>query len=142
MLNLRNSITNRAKMKRWRRGQRSIVLATILLSILITLVFQELTMTARAQNSPPLFPSPRQFVFPPAPPYSPIQPSPTPQPTPPGPPGPSTLNKEKGVVNPRTGEFLPGTFGGVIDLKTGVVWPKVEDGYRNPKTGEIIPKME
>ena len=82
------------------------------------------------------------FVFPPAPPYSPIQPGPTPQPAPPAPPGPSTLTKEKGVVNPRTGEFLPGTFGGVIDPKTGVVWPKVEGGYHNPKTGEIIPKTE
>ncbi len=132
-------------MRRWMGEKRFIVLATITVSVLMTLVFQifqGLAGLTMAQNSPSLFPSPRQFVFPPAPPYSPIQPGPTPQPAPAAPPGPSTLTKEKGVVNPRTGEFLPGTFGGVIDPKTGVVWPKVEGGYHNPMTGEIIPKTE
>jgi hypothetical protein len=129
-------------MKRCLSSKRSMVLATITLSLVIMLAFQDLTMLARAQNSPFVFPSPRQFVIPPAPPYSPIQPGPTPQPARPAPPGPSTITKEKGVVNPRTGEFLPGTFGGVIDPETGFVWPKVEGGYRNPMTGEIIPNTE
>jgi len=129
-------------MRRWMGGKRFIVLATITVSVLMTLLFQELTGLAMAQNSPPFLPSPRQFVLPPVPPYSPIQPGPTPQPAPPAPPGPSTITKEKGIVNPRTGEFLPGTFGGVIDPKTGAVWPKVGGGYINPQTGEIIPKKE
>jgi len=132
-------------MRRWRRKKRFILLATITVSVLITLVFhifQGLSGLAMAQNSPPFLPSPGQLVFPPAPPYSPIQPGPTPQPAPPAPPSPSTITKEKGVVNPRTGEFLPGTLGGVMDPKTGTVWPKVEGGYRNPETGEVIPKTE
>jgi hypothetical protein len=49
---------------------------------------------------------------------------------------------EKGVVNPRTGEFYQGTIGGIINPKTGEVLPKVEGGYVNPKTGEFLPAQK
>lgn len=47
---------------------------------------------------------------------------------------------EKGVTDPRTGEFYPGARGGVIHPRTGEFLPKVDGGYLNPKTGEVIPK--
>jgi hypothetical protein len=49
---------------------------------------------------------------------------------------------EKGVVNLRTGELYPGTFGGVLNPRTGEVLPKVEGGYVNPKTGEFLPAQK
>ena len=49
---------------------------------------------------------------------------------------------EKGVVNPRTGEFYPGIIGGVVNPKTGEILPKVEGGYVNPKTGEVLPAQK
>ena len=74
----------------------------------------------------------------PAPPaYTPIPPGTLPAPAKPAAP---IQEKERGTVNPRTGEFYPGTYGGVIDPKIGVVLPKVEGGYQNPLTGEIIPQ--
>ena len=89
------------------------------------------------------FPSMPPRSFPPTP-SSPGPPAYTPIP-PAGPPpaakgGPAALEREKGTVNPRTGEFYQGTFGGVIDPKTGVVLPKVGGGYLNPQTGETIPQ--
>jgi hypothetical protein len=87
------------------------------------------------------FPSMPGRSFPPAPAsppaYTPIPPQPLP---PPATAGPSALEKEKGTLNPRTGEFYPGTIGGVIDPRTGVVLPKVGGGYLNPQTGETIPQ--
>jgi hypothetical protein len=53
--------------------------------------------------------------------------------------GPSTNHTEKGAINPRTGEFYPGAFGGVINPRRGVFLPKVHGGYYNPETGETIP---
>jgi len=65
---------------------------------------------------------------PPSPPARPeITPAPIPQP-------------EKGVVNPRTGEYYPPVPGGVINPKSGEVLPKVNGGYINPKTGEFFPE--
>jgi hypothetical protein len=69
--------------------------------------------------------------------YTPIPPGMLPGPAKPA---PSIQEKERGTVNPRTGEFYPGTYGGVIDPKTGLVFPKVEGGYQNPQTGETIPQ--
>jgi hypothetical protein len=89
------------------------------------------------------FPSMPPRSFPPAPAtpgppaYTPIPPQTIP---PPATGGSPTLEKEKGTVNSRTGEFYPGTYGGVIDPRTGVVLPKVGGGYQNPQTGETIPQ--
>lgn len=107
-----------------------------------------LPMVITAQNYAPTLPSLPPHFYPPTPSspgppsYKPISPSPPAQAAPPAPHGPSTLNKEKGVINPRTGEFFPGAFGGVINPKTGVFLPKVDGGYQNPETGEVIPKKE
>jgi hypothetical protein len=86
---------------------------------------------------PRSFPSTPSLPGPPA--YKPIPPMTVP---PPAGGGAPTLEKEKGTVNPRTGEFYPGTYGGVIDPQTGVVLPKVGGGYLNPQTGETIPKNQ
>jgi hypothetical protein len=106
-------------------------------------VLMILLLAGRATVFPQSYPSmPPQHY--PATPSSPGPPAYTPIPpgTLPGPakPAPSMQEKERGTVNPRTGEFYPGTYGGVIDPKTGVVLPKVEGGYQNPQTGETIPQ--
>lgn len=92
-----------------------------------------------AQAFPPMLPQhyPPTPSSPAPPAYTPIPPGRLPAPAQPTTP---TGEKEKGVVNPRTGEFYPGTHGGVMDPKTGVVLPKVEGGYQNPQTGETIPQ--
>ncbi len=97
---------------------------------------ENITLAQTFPSMPPQhYPATPSSPGPPA--YTPIPPG-----TLPGPakPAPSMQEKERGTVNPRTGEFYPGTFGGVIDPKTGVVLPKVEGGYQNPQTGEIIPQ--
>jgi hypothetical protein len=82
---------------------------------------------------------PRQ-LFPPTPPalkppsYSPV--APPPLPTDRGAPP----EHERGVIDPRTGDFLPAVKGGVTNPRTGDFFPKVEGGYLNPKTGEVIPR--
>jgi len=86
-----------------------------------------------------IFNDPRQ-LFPPTPPalrppaYSPVVPPPPPKDraTPP--------DQEKGVIDPRTGDFFPGVKGGVTNPRTGDFLPKVDGGYLNPKTGEVIPR--
>lgn len=84
---------------------------------------------------------PRQ-LFPPTPPalkppsYSPVAPPPPPPPKDRG--APTDL--EKGVTDPRTGDFFPGAKGGVTNPRTGDFLPKVDGGYLNPKTGEVIPR--
>ena len=110
-------------------------------AIAIVLIFlladgENITLAQTFPSMPPQhYPATPSSPGPPA--YTPIPPG-----TLPGPakPAPSKQEKERGTVNPRTGEFYPGTFGGVIDPKTGVVLPKVEGGYQNPQTGEIIPQ--
>jgi hypothetical protein len=90
--------------------------------------------------------SPQNYPFSPSSPgppaYTPISPSVPAQPPPPNPPGPSTNTIEKGTVDPQTGNFLPGTIGGVVNPRTGEVMPKVPGGYINPETGRVIPKQE
>jgi hypothetical protein len=93
---------------------------------------------ARAQTFPS---SPPQF-FPPTPTGPPAYTPIPPQQAPPVQQAPSPGQREKGVINPRTGEFYPGTEGGVINPQTGVVLPKVGGGYLNPQTGEVIPQKE
>jgi hypothetical protein len=109
-----------------------------LASIFVLLLAQGKTMVF-AQSFPSMppqhYPSTPTSPGPPA--YTPLPPGTLPAPVQPAPP---TGEKERGVVNPRTGEFYPGTHGGVIDPKTGVVLPKVEGGYQNPQTGETIPQ--
>ena len=88
---------------------------------------------------------PRQ-LFPPTPPALNPPPS-SPTPVPPAPPLPPKAQKgpadlEKGVINPRTGEFFPGAQGGVINPRTGDFLPRVDGGYLNPKTGEVIPRVQ
>jgi hypothetical protein len=68
--------------------------------------------------------------------------APVPQPVVPAPPSiqaPTGAGQEKGVVNPRTGDFYPGVLGGVMNPRTGDILPKVEGGYLNPRTGEVVP---
>ena len=109
-----------------------------LASISVLLLVQGRTMVF-AQTFPSMppqhYPTTPSSPGPPA--YTPIPPGTIP---PPAQSAPPTREKEKGAVNPRTGEFFPGTYGGVVDPKTGVVLPKVEGGYQNPQTGEIIPQ--
>jgi hypothetical protein len=109
-----------------------------LVSIFVLLLVHGETMVF-AQSFPSMppqhYPSTPSSPGPPA--YTPLPPGTLPAPAQPVPP---TREKEKGVVNPRTGEFYPGTYGGVVDPKTGVVLPKVEGGYQNPQTGETIPQ--
>jgi hypothetical protein len=113
-------------------------LGLTLASILFLLVVQGKTMVF-AQVFPSLppqhYPSTPSSPGPPA--YTPLPPGTVPAPAQPA---PTHQEKEKGVVNPRTGEFYPGTYGGVVNPQTGVVLPKVEGGYQNPQTGEIIPQ--
>jgi hypothetical protein len=108
------------------------------MAVLIFLLAQGKTMIY-AQSFPSMppqqYPPTPSSPGPPA--YTPIPPGGLPAPAKPTSP---TQEKERGIVNPRTGEFYPGTYGGVIDPKTGVVLPKVEGGYQNPQTGETIPQ--
>ncbi len=119
-------------------NQMNWVLKKIRLTVIAVLII--LLAQGKAIIFAQSFPSMPPQQYPPTP-SSPGPPSYTP--IPPGtlpPPAAPTREKEKGVVNPRTGEFYPGTYGGVIDPKTGVVLPKVEGGYQNPQTGETIPQ--
>ena len=71
---------------------------------------------------------------------TPLSPLPTPAPTPaPTPQTPSTVRPEKGVIDPRSGDFYPGVFGGAINPKTGDFLPKTGGGFINPRTGEFFP---
>ncbi len=88
---------------------------------------------ASLPSSPPPFYPPVVTAPQPAPPV--IAPS-----VPAKPAVPSGNGLERGVTNPRTGEFYPGAIGGVINPRTGVFLPKVEGGYFNPETGDVIPK--
>ena len=79
--------------------------------------------------------------------YPPVVTGPPPIPPPANPPSlpakpaaPSGNGLERGITNPRTGEFYPGAIGGVINPRTGVFLPKVEGGYFNPETGDVVPK--
>jgi len=84
--------------------------------------------------TPPLVINPERSVpKAPSPPAAPPTPSVKP---------PAGNIPEKGIVNPRKGEFYPGTIGGVVNPKTGEVLPKVEGGYVDPKTGEILPAQK
>ncbi len=74
----------------------------------------------------------------PAPPQSVPLPQPA-VPTTPSGQSPATKGQEKGVIDPRTGQFFPGVMGGVMNPRTGDILPKVEGGYLNPRTGEVIP---
>jgi hypothetical protein len=49
-------------------------------------------------------------------------------------------NDERGVVNPRTGEYLPPSGRGVVNPRTGDYYFPAGNGYFNPKTGEFIPE--
>ncbi len=121
-----------------RDEEMAIKIGLALASILLLLLLQGKIMVF-AQSFPSMppqhYPSGPSSPGPPA--YTPIPPGTLPAPAQPA---PSAQEKEKGVVNPRTGEFYPGTYGGVVDPRTGVVLPKVEGGYQNPQTGETIPQ--
>ena len=117
---------SRGKMKRWE------AICFILLGI--SLGGDSLSF---AQGGMIKGPVPPLSITPPAP-----KPVPLPQPVAPAPPSvqpPGTTGQEKGVVNPRTGEFYPGVLGGVMNPQTGDILPKVEGGYLNPRTGDVIP---
>jgi hypothetical protein len=76
----------------------------------------------------------------PAPPLQPAQPPSSPSPLfVPNPGGHSTMAPEKGTYDPRTGDFYPGSFGGVTNPRTGSFYPKVDGGYLNTDTGNLIP---
>jgi len=121
-----------------RDGKMVMKIGLTIASILFFLLMHGKSMVfAQAFPSmpPQHYPSTPSSPGPPA--YTPLPPGTLPAPAQPAPPA---REKEKGAVNPRTGEFYPGTYGGVIDPKTGVVLPKVEGGYQNPQTGETIPQ--
>ena len=47
----------------------------------------------------------------------------------------------QGAIDPRTGEFYPGTGGGgLINPRTGEVYPGTAGGWINPGTGEFYPR--
>ena len=108
----------------------------IIISLIGLLILRLFTPAEAASlpSSPPPFYPPVVTVPQPAPPPA-IPPS-----LPAKPATPSRNEPEKGITNPRTGEFYPGVVGGVINPRTGVFLPKVEGGYFNPETGDTIPK--
>lgn len=58
-------------------------------------------------------------------------------------PPPSDLRRpeeSRGVINPKTGEYLQPSGKGVINPRTGDYYFPSGNGYFNPKTGEFIPK--
>jgi len=107
----------------------------IIISLMGLLILRPFTAADAASlpSSPPPFYPPVVTAPQPVPPVNP--------PSVPGKPvSPSRNEPEKGVTNPRTGEYCPGATGGVINPRTGVFLPKVEGGYFNPETGDTIPK--
>jgi hypothetical protein len=115
------------------------------MSLIMGTILFLLLAGSSARVFPQSFPSmpPQSFPSTPSSPgpaaYKPIPPVTVP---PPAGRGGTALEKERGTVNPRTGEFYPGTYGGVINPQTGVVLPKVGGGYLNPQTGETIPQSQ
>ena len=93
------------------------------------------TSPQNSQQPQTIFPDKLKLGEPPVLP-SPISPTSPPTPTPNL---PSKGAPEKGITNPRTGEFYPATSGGVVNPQTGGVLPKVDGGYINPRTGEFFP---
>ncbi len=57
----------------------------------------------------------------------------------PVPPGPLPQER-RGVVNPRTGEYLQPSGKGLYNPRTGDYYQPTGNGYYNPKTGDFIPK--
>lgn len=55
-------------------------------------------------------------------------------------PVPDTPVPQRGVVDPKTGQYLPPAQGGVINPRTGEFYHDTGPGYVNPRTGQIIPK--
>lgn len=56
------------------------------------------------------------------------------------PPIPSAPIPQRGVVDPKTGQYLPPVRDGVINPRTGEFYRDTGAGYVNPRTGQIIPK--
>lgn len=55
-------------------------------------------------------------------------------------PVPDTSVPQRGVVDPKTGQYLPPARDGVINPRTGEFYHDTGPGYVNPRTGQIIPK--
>jgi|SRR5271157_4780445 len=55
-------------------------------------------------------------------------------------PVPPQQQERRGVINPRTGEYLPPSGEGVINPRTGEYYFPSKNGYYNPKTGDFIPR--
>jgi hypothetical protein len=106
------------------------------LAVIITLVF--FPSLAFGQEGFLRGPTPPLGINP-APPKAPTLPA---SPPPPAVKPPAGVMPEKGTINPRTGDFYPGTIGGVVNPKSGEVLPKVEGGYINPKTGDVLPEQK
>ncbi|MBX9914096.1 MAG: DUF4124 domain-containing protein [Pseudomonadaceae bacterium] len=47
----------------------------------------------------------------------------------------------QGVIDVKTGQFMPGVAGGIIDPRTGKFYPDVGAGYIDNETGRFIPKQ-
>ncbi|MBF0505831.1 MAG: hypothetical protein HQL09_03250 [Nitrospirae bacterium] len=60
-----------------------------------------------------------------------------PSPPPPLPPQPQ---EHRGVVNPRTGEYLTPSGEGLRNPRTGDFYLPSSNGYYNPRTGEFVPR--
>jgi hypothetical protein len=78
---------------------------------------------------------PGTIQIPPPPEYKPmpVQPAPSTNPVQP---------KQKGVLNPKTGEFYPSVNEGVYNPRTGEYYPPTSGGYFNPRTGEFYPSQD
>lgn len=49
--------------------------------------------------------------------------------------------RNKGAMDPRTGEFYPPQGEGIINPRTGEYYPPIRgEGFINPKTGEFYPR--
>ncbi len=53
---------------------------------------------------------------------------------------PAPQQENRGVVNPRTGEYLQPSGKGVYNPRTGDYYIPSGNGYYNPRTGEFIPR--
>lgn len=110
--------------------------------LLVSLLFMPALLSAQGT---PMLPRPGQLqIVPPTPPALTSNPLPVSLPSQPPSPAPnlrgrSTITPDKGVYDPRTGDFYPGGFGGVINLRTGAFYPKFDGGYLNTENGEFIP---
>jgi len=89
---------------------------------------------APVSPSPRLYPGGRPSLPQPGPMYPEYRPLPPPLTVPP------RSDRNRGAVNPFTGEFYPPSGRGVINPWTGEYYPPAGNGFFNPRTGQWFPR--